>query len=124
LELTKRLLGESHPSVATSLNNLAGLYYSQGRYAEAEPLLTQALAIVEQQLGVDHPHTITCRNNLQYLRDALHRDGEAPAGSDRTTPTKGNRTTPTKGDLQTPDKSDRNSISNWLNKIIQRLRNL
>jgi len=71
LDLTKRLLGESHPLVATSLNNLALLYHSQGRYTEGEPLLIQALAIWEQQLGVDHPHTITCRNNLQYLRDAL-----------------------------------------------------
>jgi hypothetical protein len=38
LELSKRLLGEDHPHVATSLNNLAGLYDSQGRYDQAEPL--------------------------------------------------------------------------------------
>ncbi|MFM6410039.1 MAG: tetratricopeptide repeat protein, partial [Microcystis sp.] len=30
-------LGENHPHVAASLNNLAGLYRCQGRYAEAEP---------------------------------------------------------------------------------------
>jgi len=59
------------------------------------------LAIWEQQLGVDHPPTITCRNNLQYLCDALQRDGETPPGSDRPTPTKSDR--------QTTEKSDRNS---------------
>lgn len=31
-------LGEEHLDVATSLNNLAELYRSQGRYNEAEPL--------------------------------------------------------------------------------------
>ena len=34
----KELLGDRHPSVATSLNSLALLYKSQGRYEAAEPL--------------------------------------------------------------------------------------
>jgi tetratricopeptide (TPR) repeat protein len=67
LELRKRLLGEEHPSVATTLNNLAYLYDSQGRYAQAEPLYLQALEIAERQLGVNHPRTITFRENLQSL---------------------------------------------------------
>jgi tetratricopeptide (TPR) repeat protein len=71
LELRKRLLGEEHPHVATSLNNLAGLYYSQGRYSEAEPLYLQALEIAERSLGANHPNTVTIRNNLQSLRDRL-----------------------------------------------------
>ena len=37
--------------VATSLNNLAALYYDQGKYAEAEPLYKRALAIWEKALG-------------------------------------------------------------------------
>ena len=41
-----------------SLNNLAALYDSQGRYTEAEPLYLQALAIAEQALGENHPNTI------------------------------------------------------------------
>jgi tetratricopeptide (TPR) repeat protein len=69
--LRKQLLGESHPDVASSLNNLAALYDSQGRYTEAEPLYLQALAIAEQTLGVNHPNTITCRKNLQSLRDRM-----------------------------------------------------
>ncbi|WP_229453778.1 tetratricopeptide repeat protein [Nostoc sp. CHAB 5715] len=43
------MLGDEHPSVATSLNNLASLYFSQGRYSEAEPLLIQALALLRQR---------------------------------------------------------------------------
>nr|NCS30880.1 tetratricopeptide repeat protein [Microcystis aeruginosa F13-15] len=38
LAIRKQQLGDNHPSTATSLNNLAALYESQGRYSEAEPL--------------------------------------------------------------------------------------
>ena len=44
LDIHKQAYGEQHPHVATSLNNLAGLYRAQGRYAEAEPLYGQALS--------------------------------------------------------------------------------
>jgi tetratricopeptide (TPR) repeat protein len=36
LSATRERLGEEHPDVATSLNNLASLYNSQGRFAEAD----------------------------------------------------------------------------------------
>jgi hypothetical protein len=38
LALREQALGPDHPEVATSLNYLAVLYHTQGRYAEAEPL--------------------------------------------------------------------------------------
>ncbi|WP_341275514.1 tetratricopeptide repeat protein [Microcystis flos-aquae] len=55
-----------------NLNNLAKLYHSQGRYAEAEPLYQQALDIAEQALGENHPNTIIFRENLQTLRQQQH----------------------------------------------------
>ena len=75
LELTKRLLGEEHPHVATSLNNLALLYKSQGRYSEAEPLYLQALEIRERGLGANHPRTVTVRKNLEKLLRVKHSSG-------------------------------------------------
>ncbi|NMG11831.1 tetratricopeptide repeat protein [Brasilonema sp. UFV-L1] len=45
LELRRRLRLDEHPDVASSYNNLALLYDSQGRYTEAEPLLLKALEI-------------------------------------------------------------------------------
>ena len=69
--MRKRLFTGDHPDVASSLNNLAGLYNSQGRYSEAEPLYLDALAMFEQVLGTNHPNTITVRNNLQLLRQQL-----------------------------------------------------
>nr|MDQ2716730.1 tetratricopeptide repeat protein [Chloroflexota bacterium] len=67
LEIREQLLGVNHPDTATSLNNLAGLYESQGRYTEAEPLYQQALAIREQVLGPTHPATATSLDNLAGL---------------------------------------------------------
>lgn len=60
LSMTKCLLGDEHPDVAQSLNNLALLYKSQGRYSDAKPLYIEALA--------NHPNRITIRENLEYLR--------------------------------------------------------
>ena len=68
LELRKQLLESNSPDTATSFNNLAGLYESQGRSDEAEPLYIQALEILEQVLGANHSNTVTCRGNLEYLR--------------------------------------------------------
>ncbi|TVQ15794.1 MAG: tetratricopeptide repeat protein, partial [Leptolyngbya sp. DLM2.Bin27] len=64
----KQLLGEAHPDVASSLNNLALLYKSQGRYSEAEPLLQQALALRKQLLGETHPDVAGSLFNLGALR--------------------------------------------------------
>ena len=43
------------PMLRQSLNNLAELYRTQGRYTDAEPLYKRALAIDEKALGPDHP---------------------------------------------------------------------
>ena len=67
LALWQELLGDRHPSVATSLNNLAVLYYSQGRYEAAEPLYQQALALRQELLGDRHPDVAQSLNNLAAL---------------------------------------------------------
>ena len=60
-------LGPDHPSVATSLNNLAELYRVQGQYAQAEPLYKRSLAIREKALGPDHPDVADSLNQLALL---------------------------------------------------------
>ena len=52
---------------AATLNNLAYLYYSQGRYEQAEPLLVQALELRKRLLGEDHPDVAASLNNLALL---------------------------------------------------------
>ena len=71
------MLGPDHPSVATSLNNLALLYYTQGDYAKAEPLYKRALSIREKALGPDHPSVATGLNNLALLYRATGRMNDA-----------------------------------------------
>ena len=74
LEVAEKNVGPNHLDVATSLNNLALLYYTQGRlyraqsrYEQAEPLYKRALAIREKALGPDHPDVAECLNNLAEL---------------------------------------------------------
>ena len=51
LAIRKKVLGEEHPSVATSLNNLGLLYNNQGKYDEAEKMYKEALAIHKKVSG-------------------------------------------------------------------------
>ena len=68
LAIREKQLGAEHPDTATSLNNLAGLYQSQGKYPEAEPLYERALAISEQILGSKHPQTQRIRKNYASVK--------------------------------------------------------
>ncbi|WGS71378.1 tetratricopeptide repeat protein [Pseudanabaena galeata] len=70
LAIWEKALGANHPSVATSLNNLALLYRSQGNYTAAEPLYKRSLAIREKALGADHPDVASSLNNLAALYES------------------------------------------------------
>jgi len=76
IEIDKRSLPEDHPSLATDLNNLAGLYESQGRYDEAEPLYLEALRICDRTLGSEHPNTVTVRENFTYFVKEVVEEGQ------------------------------------------------
>jgi len=66
LKVAKKF-GAQDPRLATSLNNLAALYHTQGKYAEAEPLFRRSLAIWEMALGPEHPDVAQSLNNLASL---------------------------------------------------------
>ncbi len=51
-------------ALGTALNDLAALYFYQGRYEEAEPLFHRSLEIREKSLGKDHPDAAESMNNL------------------------------------------------------------
>ncbi len=77
LAIRRKALPAGHPTIAGSLNNLAGLYQSQGRYKEAEPLYMQALEIDRLTLGENHPGYATHLNNLAALYESQGRYEEA-----------------------------------------------
>ncbi|GBE94969.1 tetratricopeptide repeat protein [Nostoc cycadae] len=67
LSTVQNRLGEDHPDVANSLNNLAYLYNNQGRYDQAEPLYLQALELYKRLLGENHLGIALILNNLAEL---------------------------------------------------------
>ena len=83
LEVAEREFGPEHPDVATSLNNLAGLYHAQGQYAAAEPLLKRSLAIWEKVLGPEHPDVATSLENISALYTKMGKTEETKMLADR-----------------------------------------
>ena len=71
-EIYKQVLGDTHPSTATSYNNVASNLNAQGRYAEAEPLYHKGgLRYIKQALGDTHPNTAASYNNVAANLDAI-----------------------------------------------------
>jgi tetratricopeptide (TPR) repeat protein len=69
-----RLLGKEHPDTLNSMLNLASLYYTQNRYAKAEPLHRQVLRILAEfghRTGHEHPNFRTAINNYAVLLSAM-----------------------------------------------------
>ncbi|MDZ8064970.1 MAG: tetratricopeptide repeat protein [Nostoc sp. DedQUE08] len=77
LSTVQTRLGETHPNVAASLNNLALLYNFQGRYDQAEPLFLQALELSKRLLGDAHPDVATSLNNMANLYKSQGRYDQA-----------------------------------------------
>ena len=67
VRVRKDLLGNRHPDLATTLNNLATLYRLTGRRARAAALYRRALMIFEETLDRAHPNVIGCRGNQARL---------------------------------------------------------
>ena len=59
MEIRKRVLGEEHPDLLTSVGNLASVLGNQGKYEAAETLHRRDLEGREKVLGVEHPDTLT-----------------------------------------------------------------
>src|SRR5271170_4748983 len=85
LAAREKALGPDHPDVAQSLNNLALLYSSQARYADAEPLVKRSIAILEKTSGPNHPNVAKALNDLAELyriqgryadAERIHRAGD------------------------------------------------
>jgi len=70
-KIWEQVLGEQHPLYAQSLNNLAGLYYSQGEVGKALPLFEQAVEIAVKVLGEKHPYTQHYKRNYEQAVKTL-----------------------------------------------------
>jgi Tfp pilus assembly protein PilF len=66
-------LGEEHPDVATSLNNLAALLSAQGKYDDAKAIFEEVLKIRCQKLGPTHPDTLVTE---WWIATCMERTGD------------------------------------------------
>lgn len=64
LEISKKVLRENHPNIATNYNNIGTVYDIQGDYKEALNLFQKALEIKKKVLGENHPDTANSYNNI------------------------------------------------------------
>lgn len=78
LVIREQIFGKEHPTIAESLNNLAGALWSQGRYDEADMLNQRALAIREKVFGKEHQLVASTLNNLAsiYYSKGRYADAE------------------------------------------------
>jgi Flp pilus assembly protein TadD len=77
LELMEKVLGQEHLWTLASMNSLAVVLDSQGKYAEAEGVHRQALELTEKVLGVEHPWTLSSVNNLALVLRSQGKYAEA-----------------------------------------------
>ena len=68
---------DGHTNLVTSLNNLAFLLQAQGKLADAEPLLRDALDMRKRLFKGDHPDVANSLNNLASLLNAQAKLAEA-----------------------------------------------
>ena len=73
--IAEKSYGPEHPNIARHLNNLAELYYNQGRYAEAEPLYRRALVIDEKSYGPDRPNVAWQGHDSKTVSDVTDHNG-------------------------------------------------
>jgi hypothetical protein len=71
MEIYRVALGETHPSFANGLINLANMYQLMKDYASAEPLCRQAMEIYRVGLGDEHPSFARSLNTLAVLHKSM-----------------------------------------------------
>jgi tetratricopeptide (TPR) repeat protein len=77
LQIKLKVLGDNHPEVANTGNQLAGLHYLMGRFSEAENYSKKCQTIYENVYGAEHPNVAVCMHNLASLYHVQGRYGEA-----------------------------------------------
>jgi len=71
LEISKEKLGDDHPDVATSYNNIGSVYKNQGKYDDALKYYYMSLEILKKKLGDDHPNTKGTLRNIEIIKSKM-----------------------------------------------------
>lgn len=78
LAIRRKILGDDHPDVASSLKNLADVYSALRKYSDSERFHLEALAIREKAYGPEHADIAHSLNNLAIVYRIMgnHREAE------------------------------------------------
>jgi len=68
LKFDKKILPPNHPSLATSYNNIAGVYYSIREYSKALAFFQRALNILQSSISFNYPKIKTVQENIDFLK--------------------------------------------------------
>jgi tetratricopeptide (TPR) repeat protein len=71
LKISEKVLGEEHPSTATSYNNLGFFYYGQGDFERAYGFMKKAVDVRSKVLPSNHPHLIGSKEGLKIIEGRL-----------------------------------------------------
>ena len=64
MKTQESVLGNEHPDIATSFNNIGEVYMEQGDSNKALVYYFKALSIKKKVLGINHPEIANTLNNI------------------------------------------------------------
>jgi tetratricopeptide (TPR) repeat protein len=73
INISKHVFGENHQKTSASLNNLAVVYFAQGKYNEAIKLYLEAIKVGKKTIGIKHSEYA---NNLSNLAVVYYAQGK------------------------------------------------
>jgi tetratricopeptide (TPR) repeat protein len=78
LKIGRRVLGGEHPAIVDWMYRLALVYFRQGRYDEAEPLLAKTFEVRRRSMGEENVDTLCCMGYLAsvYFVEAKYEKAE------------------------------------------------
>ncbi len=68
LEIRQKSLPMNHPDLASSYNNIGGIYANMDEYRKVHSYLERARYILEFSLPPNHPHLETVKQNIKIVK--------------------------------------------------------
>ena len=77
LKINRKQFGDSHPSIAVTLNNLGSVFYSEGGFHRALKYYNKSLEIMMKHLGSDNENVAIIWNNIGDVHRVMQHLDEA-----------------------------------------------
>ena len=71
MKIRERVLGENHPSLATSYNNIGSVYDKKGDYAIALEYYNKSMKICELVFDEENPFRKTVKERIEIVKQKM-----------------------------------------------------